>query len=126
MNAEECGGIHPIRKCAITSKTKQRKLLEKYWAQKKKQKKDVTISAIPSGEDPVPDKNDRRYAVTPNGIETVALGDSGAEFSTISKELFMEILEKHPETVQELHKDPMILEPAVKGGATNGNSTATS
>lgn len=92
---------------------------------KKNHKKNANISAIRSDRNLVPDANDGTYAVTLNSIRTVALDDSGADFSTISKGLFKEIVAKHSQTVQELLEGSMILEHAVKGGVQNGKSAAS-
>lgn len=125
MCIAECDGVYPILKCPKTSKAKQRELLDQYWAQKKNQKKYLMISSVPSNSFSFANKEDERYTSLLNDVKEQSLGDSFADFLTISSNIFDKIRKKHPDTAHERFRKPVNIESAVKVGVLDEKSTAS-
>lgn len=91
----ECSGIHSISKCPVTTKEKRRELLDKHFGTKRKKKSGTAaVLRLPSGLGPKAEE--RRYKILLNDIQAVALGNSGANYSTIPSDVFESISEKYP------------------------------
>lgn len=91
----------------------------------KQSRNNAKIASVCSVSQTVANEEEGWYSILLNEVEQVCLGDSGADFSTISSTVFDAIREKHPETIYQRFAKPMVLEPAVKGGNEIGASTAT-
>eukprot|EP00737_Agarophyton_chilense_P002770 gb/GEZJ01003186.1/.p1 GENE.gb/GEZJ01003186.1/~~gb/GEZJ01003186.1/.p1 ORF type:complete len:213 (-),score=30.13 gb/GEZJ01003186.1/:90-728(-) len=122
---EKCKGIHHISKCPVTSKEKRRELLNEYFAKKTDGSKTSKIAAVRSALETSPNAEEGRYKVILYDIEEVALGDLGADHSTVSTTVLSAIQEKHPDVVLQRFKEPMIFESALKAKGQDKKTTAS-
>eukprot|EP00737_Agarophyton_chilense_P003015 gb/GEZJ01003494.1/.p1 GENE.gb/GEZJ01003494.1/~~gb/GEZJ01003494.1/.p1 ORF type:complete len:632 (+),score=64.87 gb/GEZJ01003494.1/:1029-2924(+) len=121
----DCDGIHPIRKCLLTPKEKLNELLKKLLANKKQSDKNTNLASVRSVSYTYPNENDGWYSILVNDVEEVALRDSGADFSTISRTVFEKIKKQRPSTPFERIEKPMIPELALNRDNWASGSTAS-
>lgn len=89
----KCDGKNRVFDCPITNKNEARRLLKAYNDKKKTDKKSTKqVKATDNGGDKATNDKRRLPVLLEDKVESVVLGDSGADMNDISSELLHQVL----------------------------------
>lgn len=101
----ECSEIHPLFKCKNTSPELKKELLKKYRDSKKAKVLKMHANHVRDG----------GYSILlPGNIQCTAIGDNGADQSSIAKSIVSKLRKSNVDLKEEKFPEPMRLEPAFK------------
>lgn len=109
----------------MTTKEERRELLDQHFYRMRKNRKSAQAAVLLSACKSTPNAEEVNYKISLNNSETVDLGDSGAEYSTLPSDIFSLVRSKYPEVAAGPLEKPIILDTALKSDELKPPVTAS-
>lgn len=108
----------------MKTKEERRELLDQHLDMKRMNETNTKAAVLRSACKPTPNAEEGGYNISLNDIETVPLGNSGADYSSLPSELLSLVRCKYPRVAAELLVKQMILDTALKSNELEPPATA--